>query len=40
VFDDAGHPRDWTYATIHIEEDIATGQIPPRSKAVNGVLEI
>jgi hypothetical protein len=40
VFDDAGHQRDWTYVTIHLEEDIATGNIPPRSKAVNGILEV
>ncbi|MGU3409425.1 hypothetical protein ACLBWP_04905 [Microbacterium sp. M1A1_1b] len=40
VFDDAGHPRDWTYVTVHLEEDVATGHIPPRSEAVEGVLEI
>ncbi|THJ68554.1 hypothetical protein E8P82_01175 [Arthrobacter echini] len=40
VFDDAGRPREWAYATVHLEEDISTGAIPPRSAAVDGVLEI
>ncbi|WP_298254401.1 hypothetical protein [uncultured Arthrobacter sp.] len=40
VFDDAGRPRTWAYATVHLEEDIATGAVPPRSAAVDGVLEI
>jgi hypothetical protein len=40
VFDDAGHPIDPGYATVYLEEDIATGAIPPRSAAVDGVLDI
>lgn len=40
VFDDAGRPRTWAYATVHLEEDIATGAVPPRSAAVDGVLEV
>ncbi|MBO9042756.1 hypothetical protein [Curtobacterium flaccumfaciens] len=40
VFDDAGHVEDWTYVTVHLEEEIATGHIADRSDAVDGVLDI
>lgn len=40
AFDDAGHPIDPGYATVYLDEDIDTGAIPPRSAAVNGVLEL
>ncbi|WP_193750478.1 hypothetical protein [Curtobacterium luteum] len=40
VFDDTGRPVDHGYVTVHLEEDIATGHIPPRSAAVDGVLDI
>lgn len=40
VFDDAGYPRSWLYATVHLDEDLYTGNIPPRTSAVDGVLEL
>jgi hypothetical protein len=40
VFDDAGHVQDWTYVTVYLDEDIATGDIAPREDAVDGVLDI
>ncbi|PPB50150.1 hypothetical protein C4K88_05655 [Arthrobacter pityocampae] len=40
VFDDAGRPRTWAYATVHLDEDLYTGAFPPRSAAINGVLDI
>ncbi|WIB32845.1 hypothetical protein [Curtobacterium sp. MCSS17_005] len=40
VFDDAGHVQDWTYVTVHLEEEVATGHIVDRSDAVDGVLDI
>ena len=40
VFDDAGYPESWDYVDVHLEEDVATGQMPPRSAAVDGLLEI
>ena len=40
VFDEAGHPLDWRYVTVYLEEDIATGHIASRRAAVDGVLEI
>lgn len=40
VFNDAGHPREWAYTTVHLEEDLYTGKVPPRSAAINGVLDI
>ncbi len=40
VHDDTGRPRDWGYATVHLDEDIGSGHIPPRSAAVDGVLDI
>ncbi|MGL3199725.1 MULTISPECIES: hypothetical protein [Curtobacterium] len=40
VFDDTGRPVDHGYVTVYLEEDIATGHIPPRSAAVDGVLDI
>lgn len=40
VFDASGRPNDWGYVTVYLEEDIATGDIPPRSAAVDGVLDI
>ncbi|MBT1545647.1 hypothetical protein [Curtobacterium aurantiacum] len=40
VFDDTGHVEDWTYVTVHLEEEIATGHIADRSDAVDGVLDI
>lgn len=40
VLDDAGHVEDWTYVTVHLEEEIATGHIADRSDAVDGVLDI
>jgi hypothetical protein len=40
VFDDSGYPESWDYVDVHLEEDIATRHLPPRSAAVDGVLEI
>lgn len=40
VFDDTGRPVDHGYVTVYLEEAIATGHIPPRSTAVDGVLDI
>ena len=40
VFDDTGRPVDHGYVTVYLEEDVATGHIPPRSAAVDGVLDI
>ncbi|GAA1494448.1 hypothetical protein [Curtobacterium herbarum] len=40
VFDDAGYPIDRQYVTVHLEEDVATGHIPSRGAAVDGVLDI
>lgn len=40
VFDDSGRPIEWAYVTVHLEEDIASGHIPHRSGAVDGVLDI
>ena len=40
AFDDAGHPIDPGYATVYLDEDIATGAVPPRSAAVDGVLDL
>ncbi len=40
VFDDAGYPRSWLYVTIHLDEDLYTENIPPRTSAVDGVLEL
>ncbi len=40
VFDDAGRPHTWAYATVHLDEDLYTGAFPPRSAAINGVLDI
>lgn len=39
VFDATGRPIDWTYVTVHLEEDVLTA-LPPRSHAVDGVLDI
>jgi hypothetical protein len=39
AFDDAGHPVDPGYATVYLDEDIDSGAVPPRSAAVDGVLE-
>jgi hypothetical protein len=39
VFDETGRPIDWTYVTVHLEEDVLTA-LPPRSHAVDGVLDI
>lgn len=40
VFNDAGRPREWAYATVHLDEDLHIGNIPSRSAATNGVLDI
>lgn len=40
VFDDAGYPCSWPYVTVHLDEDLYTGNIPPRTSAVDGVLEL
>lgn len=40
VFDDTGRPVDHGYVTVYLEEEIATGDVPPRSAAVDGVLDI
>ncbi|GAA1345038.1 hypothetical protein GCM10009611_21060 [Arthrobacter roseus] len=40
VFDDAGHPRAWAHVTVQLDEDLNTGNIPPHSTALNGVLDI
>lgn len=40
VFDDTGRPVDHGYVTVYLEEEIATRHIPPRSAAVDGVLDI
>jgi hypothetical protein len=40
VFDETGRPLDWEYVTVHLEEDIATGDVPSRTAAVDGVLDI
>jgi len=40
VFDDSGYPQVLDHVEIHLEEDIATGSMPPRSAAVDGVLDI
>lgn len=39
VFDDTGWPLDWLWVSVHLDEDIATRQIPARSEAVDGVLD-
>ncbi|MFJ4296898.1 hypothetical protein [Curtobacterium sp. NPDC089689] len=40
VFDDTGRPVDHGYVTVYLEEEVATGHIPPRSAAADGVLDI
>jgi hypothetical protein len=40
VFDDAGHPVEHGYVIVYLDEEILTGHIPPRSAAVDGVLDI
>jgi len=40
VFDDTGRSVDHGYVTVYLEEDVATGHVPPRSAAVDGVLDI
>jgi hypothetical protein len=40
VFDDSGRPIEHEYVTVYLEEDIATGDIPPRTEARDGVLDI
>lgn len=40
VFDDTGRPVDHGYVTVYLEEEIATRHIPPRSEAVDGVLDV
>ncbi len=40
VFDDTGRSVDHGYVTVYLEEDVATRHIPPRSAAVDGVLDI
>jgi hypothetical protein len=39
VFDASGRPLDWSDATTYLMEDIDTA-LPPRSRAVDGVLDI
>ena len=39
VFDASGRPLDWSSATTNLMEDIDTA-LPPRSRAVDGVLDI
>ena len=39
VFDAAGRIATAEYASIHLMEDVETGQLPPASAARDGVLE-
>ena len=39
VSDETGRPLEWQYVTVHLDEDVATA-LPPRSQAVDGVLDI
>lgn len=40
LFDEPGRPADVEYCDIHLMEDLATGQLPPVTEAVDGVLHI
>jgi len=40
VFDSTGRRRHWSYVTVHLDEDIETGDIPAPNQAVSGVLDI
>lgn len=40
VFAGTGRPLSWPSVTVHLEEDVASGHIPSRDDAVDGVLDI